>query len=215
MIYLITGATNVGKDRVAEYMIKELGFAPIISTTSRPMRPKETEGKEYYFLSSEEFLSRVEKGEFIEYRHYDTIVNNIPERWYYGVEKKYVPENKERSVGVIDFHGASEFIKYYGRDKIKLLFIRSSYDERVFRNMLRGDFDVSEWMRRNIEDSEWLYKALKEADHIIDNYGIDLPESPIESKFSKIDVTSAPVTLSFDITKRIVNGIVSQQDLKK
>ena len=90
MIYLITGATNAGKDKIAEYMIKEFDMVPIVSTTSRPMRPKEIEGKEYHFLTNKEFLKRVENGEFIEYRHYDTIVKGNPERWYYGVEKKFL-----------------------------------------------------------------------------------------------------------------------------
>ncbi len=208
MIYLITGATNAGKDKIAEYMIKEFDMVPIVSTTSRPMRPKETEGKEYHFLTDKEFLKRVENGEFIEYRHYDTIVKGNPERWYYGVEKKYLPDLDKDYVGVIDYHGASEFFKFFGTELVTMFYVKTTYTERFVRNSLRGDYDEQEWIRRNKEDAKWLNKAFLEADVIINNSGWDIPDSPIEP-ILEVDHGESNEMETFEDTKKQIRSIVN------
>lgn len=62
LLVVITGPKGVGKDCV----IKELGFNKIISCTTRSPRPDEIDGRDYHFISQEEFLRMCEKGEFME-----------------------------------------------------------------------------------------------------------------------------------------------------
>lgn len=207
MFYLIVGATNSGKDKTATYIMNDLGFTPIISTTSRPIRPSEVEGREYHFLTTDEFIKRVNNDEFIEHRAYNTIVGGNPEVWYYGVEKKHVSESDKDYVAVISYEGAQEFKKYYGEENVILVFVRATYEQRYIRNILRGDFDSEEWNRRNIEDEEWLRKAFNDADYIIDNGGWNNPANPT-SNSSGIDMNES-VRNSFNNTEKQIKQMIS------
>jgi guanylate kinase len=68
LIFLISGPSGVGKTTICT---KLLGLYPslkrAITTTSRPPRPNEKEGVDYYFISAEEFEAKVHAGEFYEY----------------------------------------------------------------------------------------------------------------------------------------------------
>jgi guanylate kinase len=70
-VVVITGPSGAGKGSVIGLLaerIPELGVA--VSATTRPRRPGEQDGREYYFLSVDDFTRRVKAGEFLEYVDY-------------------------------------------------------------------------------------------------------------------------------------------------
>jgi guanylate kinase len=70
-VVVITGPSGAGKGSVIGLLaerIPELGVA--VSATTRPRRPGEQDGREYYFLSDDDFTRRVKAGEFLEYVDY-------------------------------------------------------------------------------------------------------------------------------------------------
>jgi len=70
-VVVITGPSGAGKGSVIGLLaerIPELGVA--VSATTRPRRPGERDGREYYFLSVDDFTRRVKAGEFLEYVDY-------------------------------------------------------------------------------------------------------------------------------------------------
>ena len=144
MYYLIVGPTCTGKDKIANYIVENFeGIKTITSTTSRPIRPKEKDGQEYYFITSDEFKKILAEDGFVEYRVYHTTVKGVPDTWYYGIEKSKVSDEDTNYVVVIDYKGAMEFAEYFGREKCILIYVKSLYYERYIRNILRGDFDKS------------------------------------------------------------------------
>ncbi len=67
-IYLLSGPPGVGKSTIAARVRRDMpDLAYSVSLTTRPPRPGEKGGKDYYFLSREEFLKKVEQGEVAEY----------------------------------------------------------------------------------------------------------------------------------------------------
>ena len=82
-------------------------FHGVISTTSRPIREYETAGVNYHFTTTDEFISKVKNNEFIEYRTYNTKLNDIAEIWYYGAEKNSINTSKD-SVLVLDVQGLKD-----------------------------------------------------------------------------------------------------------
>ena len=179
MYYLIMGATCAGKDKIASYIVDNFeNYKTLISTTSRPIRPNEKEGVEYYFISKEEFLKRIEAGELIEYRTYETTVNGIKDVWYYGLEKKHVTDMESNYVVVIDYKGGLEFQEYIGKENTFMIYVESKYTDRYVRNVLRGDFNSQEWLRRNKDDAAWLLKAAEDAQFTLTNYGFNYPPNP-------------------------------------
>lgn len=92
-ILVIVGPSGSGKTTLAN-LLEEHGIHKVTTTTTRAMREGETDGVDYNFLSREDFLGRVEAGEFIEYASYG---GNL-----YGCQKSDI----ERAVAQSEISGA-------------------------------------------------------------------------------------------------------------
>lgn len=217
MYYLIVGATCAGKDKIANYITSQFkDFKIIVSTTSRPIRPGEKDGVEYHFVTRNHFETILNGGGFVEHRKYNTIVGGIQDTWYYGIEKKSITGENTNYVAVMDYKGATEFMEYVGKENTVLVYVKSPYAERYVRNVLRGDFSLPEWLRRNKDDAVWLDKARAESNILIENYGYDFPISPIDESFD-VDIRDESVFYveTFEDTKKNVNAMIDHFSNRK
>ena len=70
-VFVITGPSGAGKGTLIKGLLDRVsGIEVAISATTRPQRPGEQDGLEYWFLSDEEFSRRVDDGEFLEWVPY-------------------------------------------------------------------------------------------------------------------------------------------------
>jgi guanylate kinase len=68
LLIVISGPSGVGKDSVIQRMKdRNLPFHFVVTATTRPSRPEEVNGVDYFFISSDEFAEMIEKGELLEY----------------------------------------------------------------------------------------------------------------------------------------------------
>ena len=67
MILIITGPSGVGKNTIIDALGKKLDFNFSVSHTTRPKRVSEVNGKDYYFISDDEFQSMINNNELIEF----------------------------------------------------------------------------------------------------------------------------------------------------
>lgn len=86
MLIVLSGPSGVGKGTVRKRIFEQDDnkFDYSVSMTTRKMRPGEVNGKDYYFVSKEEFEQEIANGGMLEYAQY---VDN-----YYGTPLKYVNE---------------------------------------------------------------------------------------------------------------------------
>ena len=133
-LYVISGPSGVGKGTVCKALLAELGEGPnrqltlSISATTRPMRPGEVDGVNYHFLSQEDFLRRVDNGEFLEYA---TVYGN-----YYGTLRSAVQQElaEGRSVLLeIDTDGARQIKKLM--PEAELIFLAPPSPEELLRRL--------------------------------------------------------------------------------
>ena len=67
-LFVVTGPSGAGKGTLIRRLVERRDdLAVAISATTRPRRPGEEDGREYHFLSEEEFLRRVRAGDFLEH----------------------------------------------------------------------------------------------------------------------------------------------------
>ena len=67
-VFVITGTSGEGKSTLAKHLVQRLPELELaVSATTRPRRPGEEDGRDYHFLSAEEFDRRLEAGEFLEW----------------------------------------------------------------------------------------------------------------------------------------------------
>ena len=85
LLVVISAPSGNGKDTVINALLNIIpNSTRFITTTSRPPRPGNVEGVDYYFISKDEFENKIKNDEFLEYNFY---AGN-----YYGTEKKRLNE---------------------------------------------------------------------------------------------------------------------------
>lgn len=68
LLIVISGPSGVGKDSVLQRMKeRDLPFHFVVTATTRPKRPGEVDGVDYYFVTHDEFAEMIEQGELLEY----------------------------------------------------------------------------------------------------------------------------------------------------
>ncbi len=152
MIAILCGKSASGKDTLLRELVRD-GFSPIVSSTSRPMREGEVDGREYFFHSREEFEQMIKENRLIEYRTYNTLVGGKPDTWYYGMEVQEFDKNRDYAV-VLDLQGAESFVKYIGPENCFTCYVEVDEKVREERAKSRGSFDKTEWDRRVSADAK-------------------------------------------------------------
>jgi guanylate kinase len=101
-LFIISAPSGGGKTSLVKALIQEIGRVCIsVSYTTRPMRPREQDGIDYYFISKEEFKHKIEEGVFLE--HAEVFGN------FYGTSRVLVEDLQKQGFDVIleiDWQGA-------------------------------------------------------------------------------------------------------------
>ena len=94
-LLVLTGKTAAGKDCVMNLLLKKYpDLRRVITTTTRPPRQGETNGKDYFFITREDFERKIGSGDFAEYVEY---AGN-----FYGTEKQHLKEAGKSMIWRID-----------------------------------------------------------------------------------------------------------------
>ncbi|WP_278768613.1 guanylate kinase [Limosilactobacillus mucosae] len=105
MLIVLSGPSGVGKGTVRKSLFSQPGndFQYSVSMTTRQPRPGEVNGKDYFFVSKEEFEQHIREGQMLEYAKY---VDN-----YYGTPLKYINDTLDEGKDVfleIEVNGAMQ-----------------------------------------------------------------------------------------------------------
>ena len=160
-LVIISAPSGAGKTTIVNHLLsKGLGLEFSISATTRAPRGKEKNGKDYYFISSEDFRERINKNEFTEWQevykdqYYGTLKNEIERIW---AEEKHV-------IFDVDVQGGINLKNIFGNKAISIFIMPPSIKELESRLLSRATDD-----RNRIEIR--LAKATKEMNlaHNFDN----------------------------------------------
>ena len=107
-LFIISGPSGAGKGTICQRLVEESKGEISVSMTTMNPRPGEIDGKSYYFTESEDFLTEIEKGGFLEYAE---VYGN-----FYGTPREKVIEKLSNGVDVvleIDIQGALKVKEAY------------------------------------------------------------------------------------------------------
>lgn len=134
-VIIITAPSGAGKTSITHYLmehIPQLAFS--ISAATRKARQNEVNGKDYYFISEDEFKDRIQNNEFAEWEM-------VYEGKYYGTLKSELERIwKEGRIPVldVDVHGAIHVKTQYPDSSLTLFIDPPSVEELKKRLMGRG-----------------------------------------------------------------------------
>ena len=156
---ILIGESASGKSYLERLLDKTKRFKKGISHTTRPIRPLEVDGVDYYFISDEEFNKKLDNGEFIEY----TLYNG----WKYGLTRDEIMNSNIPVVITIEPYGLRQ-IKALNEFDVTVFYVKASKETRLKRMIDRGD-NLLEAFRRIFSDMGVFLGIEKEADYVINN----------------------------------------------
>lgn len=163
---ILVGKSCSGKDSVVK-ILNSMGYTRVATCTTRPMRMGEVDGIDYYFITQSEFMNMIEKGDFAEYREYETEKG----LWLYGSrinDYKYATEK----VIILTPEGLVNIRKKYPNLPIIAIYLAVSNKELKRRMMSRANIsgeDVKEVKRRYKADKKDFKHIKKYVDYVVSN----------------------------------------------
>lgn len=168
-LIIFSAPSGSGKSTIISYLMRQgLGLAFSISATSRAPRGSEQHGVEYFFLTPEEFRSRIAAGEFLEYEEV------YPDR-FYGTLKAQVERQLEAGQHVVfdvDVVGGCNIKEYYG-DRALSLFIQPPSIEELRRRLEGRGTDAPEVIQQRLDKAEYELSFAPKFDKVIINDNLE------------------------------------------
>lgn len=134
-LVIFSAPSGSGKSTIINYLLNQgLRLKFSISATSRAPRGEEQDGREYYFLSPEEFRRRIEAGDFLEYEE-------VYKDKYYGTLKSEVERilaSGDNVIFDVDVVGGCNIKQFYGSRALSVFIQPPSIDELRRRLESRG-----------------------------------------------------------------------------
>ena len=175
-LVIFSAPSGSGKTTIVRELLKRFNcFEFSISATSRKPRGEERDGKDYYFLSNEEFKACVERGEFVEWEEvyqgtcYGTLKREMERIWAKG----------NIILFDVDVMGGISLKRLFGDDACSVFIMPPSIEELERRLRGRGT-DAEEVILKRIAKAEFELSKAPEFDHIVVNDKLDEAVSEVE-----------------------------------
>jgi guanylate kinase len=163
LLYVLSSPSGAGKSTIARMLMEnDEGVAMSVSATTRPIRPGETDGHDYHFVSDEQFDEMVGQGAFLEWAHV------FGHR--YGTLKSEVMRVIEGGRDVlldIDWQGTQQ-LKQVDPDIVRVFILPPSMAE-LERRLRNRATDSDEVVRRRMERAAAEISHWAEYDYVLIN----------------------------------------------
>ncbi|MCJ7824287.1 MAG: guanylate kinase [Anaerolineales bacterium] len=171
LLIILSGPSGVGKDTVLQRMQeRNLPFHFVVTATTRPKRATEVHGKDYFFVSHDEFARMIESDELLEY----AIVYND----YKGIPKQQVREAMATGKDVImriDVQGAASIRKL--APQALLVFLTTENEDELVNRLKERKTETPEGLNLRIATARQELKRIDEFDYVVINSDYQLDET--------------------------------------
>ena len=174
-VFVITGPSGVGKGTlIRDLRDRVQGLELSVSATTRQPRPGEEDGRDYHFLTPEEFGRRADAGDFLEHA---TFSGNR-----YGTLRSEIERTLDAGSSVlleIEVQGARQVRAAMG-DEAVLIFIAPPGPETLRERLAGRGTDSDEAIERRLETAKQELEAQQEFKHVVVNDELEQAASELE-----------------------------------
>ncbi|MFA9370322.1 MAG: guanylate kinase [Labilibaculum antarcticum] len=177
-LFIFSAPSGSGKTTIVQHLLKQgfnLKFS--VSATSRAKRAHEIDGKDYHFMSAEEFKAKIDNDEFLEWEE-------VYEGCFYGTLKSEVEKIREEGNNVIfdvDVVGGTNIKKFYKEDALAIFIQPPSIKE--LENRLRNrNTDSQKVIAKRVEKFKFELAYSDQFDKVIVN-------DKLEDAFAEAEAT--------------------------
>lgn len=165
---VLSSPSGAGKSTISRALLeKHPDLTMSISATTRPMRPGEVDGKDYYFIDKAKFEGMVAEGEFLEHAQ---VFDN-----YYGTPRPPVVDALEQGKDVlfdVDWQGTQQ-LRQNARDDLASIFILPPSVEELERRLYARAQDPEDVVKKRMAKATSEMSHWAEYDYIIINEAIE------------------------------------------
>ena len=171
LLIVISGPSGVGKDTVLQRLKdRRTPIHFVVTATTRPARPGEVHGKDYLFVSNDEFAEMIERGELLEY----AIVYND----YKGIPKQQVRDALASGQDVVlrlDVQGA-QTVRSLVPDAL-LIFLTAASEPELEERLRERKTETPEGLKLRIATARQEMKRIREFDYVVVNPDYELDQT--------------------------------------
>ncbi|MCD6201619.1 MAG: guanylate kinase [Bacteroidales bacterium] len=164
-ILIFSSPSGAGKTTIVRHLLRTFpNLAFSVSATTRPRRDHEEDGKDYYFLSVDEFRNKIEEDAFVEWEE-------VYKGTYYGTLKSEVQRLLNRGYHVVfdvDVKGALSIKKLYGKQALAVFVMPPSVEE-LKKRLHHRSTDPEESIRERVNKARQEMKFSDKFDVILIN----------------------------------------------
>lgn len=181
-LLIFSAPSGSGKTTIVRQLLENnpnLGFS--ISAATRAKRGEEVHGKDYYFLSPDEFRTKIEENAFAEWEevytdtYYGTLKSEIERLWASG---KHV-------IFDVDVKGGISLKQYYG-DKALAIFVKVPSLEEVERRLRDRGTDSEESIMKRIAKMEYEMSFQEQFDRVLINDQLEVAVQTAQEWFEEL-----------------------------
>lgn len=176
-LIVFSAPSGAGKTSIVHRLLKtELPLAFSVSACSRPKRPEEVDGVDYYFLTPEAFKQRIDNHEFLEWEevypgsYYGTLKSELDRIWNLG---KHV-------VFDVDVVGGVNIKKLYPKETLSIFVMPPSIEELENRLNIRGT-ESPESLAKRLNKAKWEISFAGQFDYQLLNDNLDRSTPEIQA----------------------------------
>lgn len=171
LLIVISGPSGVGKDTVIDRMKeRHIPVHFVVTATTRPPRKDEIHGKDYFFISADEFAAMIDQDELLEYA--------IVYKDYKGIPKEQVRQALSSGKDVVmrvDVQGAAK-IRELNPEAI-LIFLTTRDEEEMVNRLRIRKSETPEGLNLRIAMARQELKRINEYDYVVVNRDGELDET--------------------------------------
>ncbi|RIH66836.1 guanylate kinase [Mariniphaga sediminis] len=164
-LIIFSAPSGAGKTTIVKHLLQQdFGLEFSVSATSRQPRPTEVHGKDYYFLSENDFRKKIKNNEFLEWEE-------VYSGTFYGTLKSEVERIRQKGKNVIfdvDVVGGVNIKKYYGEEALAV-FVQPPSVEELRKRLQNRSTEPEEKINMRVAKAEKELTFAKQFDMILIN----------------------------------------------